>query len=128
MNESATNLRKKKRIIFCFDGTWNVLSAAFPTNVVTLAASIVRETDGVSQIIHYSEGVGTRASEKITGGMFGEGLIENIRQAYSFLIFNYDPGDEIFVFGFSRGGYSAQTFVGFIRHVGILRRRSEERR
>jgi len=44
----------------------------------------------------------------------GKGLIENAREAFRFLIFNYDTGDEIFVFGFSRGAFSARTFIGFI--------------
>ncbi len=112
-----------KRIAFCFDGTWNALNANTPTNVVLTAASIVRDTkDGITQIIHYDEGVGTGRLEKLSGGMLGAGLIENVREAYRFLIFNYDPGDEMFVFGFSRGAFSAQTFVGFVRHVGTLRR------
>lgn len=112
-----------KRIIFCFDGTWNKLVPDLATNVVLTAASIERtDSKGVSQIIHYDEGVGTGAMDAWRGGMFGTGLIDNVREAYRFLIFNYDPGDEIYVFGFSRGAYSARTFVGFIRHVGPLRR------
>ena len=107
-----------KRLVFCFDGTWNKLSTDTPTNVVLTAASIVRQAPGgIAQIIHYDEGVGTARLEKFLGGMMGAGLTQNIREAYRFLIFNYDPGDEIFVFGFSRGAFSAQTFVGFIRHV-----------
>lgn len=112
-----------KRLVFCFDGTWNKLSADTPTNVVLTAASIVRQTkDNIIQVIHYDEGVGTGRWDRIRGGTMGAGLFENIREAYRFLIFNYEPGDELFVFGFSRGAFSAQTFVGFIRHVGILRR------
>lgn len=112
-----------KRLIFCFDGTWNALNADTPTNVVLTAASIFRTApDGTGQVIHYDEGVGTGRLERNSGGMFGAGLVANIREAYRFLIFNYDPGDEIFVFGFSRGAWSARTFVGFIRHVGPLRR------
>jgi uncharacterized protein (DUF2235 family) len=112
-----------KRIIFCFDGTWNRLSVDTPTNVVLAAASIERMTkDGTAQIIHYDEGVGTGRLEHWSGGVFGAGLVENVREAYRFLIFNYDPGDHIYVFGFSRGAFSARTFVGFIRHVGSLSR------
>lgn len=112
-----------KRLVFCFDGTWNKLVPDFATNVVLTAASIERTgRDGTPQVIHYDEGVGTGELDQLRGGMFGTGLIENVREAYRFLIFNYDPGDEIFVFGFSRGAYSARTFVGFIRHVGPLRR------
>lgn len=112
-----------KRLIFCFDGTWNKLSTDTPTNVVLTAASIVRRTrDNIAQIINYDEGVGTARLERILGGTMGAGLTQNIREAYRFLIFNYDPGDQIYVFGFSRGAFSAQTFVGFIRHIGPLRR------
>lgn len=112
-----------KRLIFCFDGTWNKLSPDLATNVVLTAASIQRiDEKGICQVIHYDEGVGTGAADELRGGMFGTGLIENVREAYRFLIFNYDPGDEIYVFGFSRGAYSARSFVGFIRHVGPLHR------
>lgn len=112
-----------KRLVFCFDGTWNKLVPELATNVVLTAASIERRDDkGISQIIHYDEGVGTGDLDAMRGGMFGTGLIENVREAYRFLVFNYDPGDEVYVFGFSRGAYSARTFVGFIRHVGPLHR------
>lgn len=112
-----------KRLVFCFDGTWNKLEPTLATNVVLTAASILRtDAKGVSQVIHYDEGVGTGDLDAMRGGMFGTGLIDNVREAYRFLIFNYDPGDEIYVFGFSRGAYSARTFIGFIRHVGPLRR------
>lgn len=112
-----------KRLIFCFDGTWNKLVPDLATNVVLTAASISRiAPDGVPQIIHYDEGVGTGDLEQLRGGMFGYGLIDNVREAYRFLVFNYDPGDEIYVFGFSRGAFSARTFIGFIRHVGPLHR------
>lgn len=112
-----------KRLIFCFDGTWNKLLPDVATNVVLTAASIDRvDPAGVPQVIHYDEGVGTGDLEQIRGGMFGYGLMDNVREAYRFLVFNYDPGDEIFVFGFSRGAFSARTFIGFIRHVGPLHR------
>lgn len=112
-----------KRIVFCFDGTWNALNADTPTNVVLAAASVERQArDGVVQIMHYDEGVGTGRLEKMTGGMFGAGLVDNVREAYRFLIFNFDPGDQIYVFGFSRGAFSARSFVGFVRHVGPLSR------
>lgn len=89
-----------KRLVFCFDGTWNRLSADTPTNVVLLAASIQRASPkGVTQVIHYDEGVGTGRLEKLSGGMFGQGLVQNIREAYRFLIFNYEVGDEIDLLG-----------------------------
>lgn len=120
---TSTTKPKFKRLIFCFDGTWNKLAADTPTNVVLTAASIERITaDGIAQIMHYDEGVGTGVREKYTGGIFGAGLDINLREAYRFLLFNYDPGDQIYVFGFSRGAFTARTFVGLLRHVGPLRR------
>lgn len=112
-----------KRLVFCFDGTWNKLDPELATNVVLTAASIERlDRTGIAQVIHYDEGVGTDKQETLRGGMFGKGLIGNVREAFRFLIFNYDPDDEIYVFGFSRGAFSARTFIGFIKHVGPLHR------
>ena len=112
-----------KRLIFCFDGTWNKLDAPNPTNVVITAESVVPVThDGIVQQIFYHEGVGTNKYDRFIGGVFGVGVVPNIADAYRTLIFNYTAGDEIFVFGFSRGAYSARSFVGLIGTVGILSR------
>lgn len=111
-----------RRLVFCFDGTWNKLSNPEPTNVVLTAESIAPvDDDGHNQIVYYDEGVGTSQHDKIRGGISGVGLLTNMRDAYRFLIFNYRPGDEIFVFGFSRGAFTAMSFVGLLRTAGILR-------
>lgn len=120
-----------KRIIFCFDGTWNKLHAANLTNVALVAESIFpTAADGAAQIIHYDDGVGTgggdwkfsQAFERFTGGILGWGMLDNIREAYRFLIFNYEPGDEIYVFGFSRGAYTARSFIGLLRCASVIAR------
>jgi len=67
-------------------------------------------------------GSGTRKGEKLSGGLFGQGIVENLGDAYRFLIFNHTPGDEIYVFGFSRGAYTARSFAGLLSTCGILRR------
>jgi uncharacterized protein (DUF2235 family) len=112
-----------KRLVFCFDGTWNRLSADVPTNVATLA-QMVRPVAriGKHQIVYYDEGIGANVwlGRRIYEGATGKGLMRKLREAYRFLIFNYEPGDEIFAFGFSRGAFTARTFIGFIRHAGIL--------
>lgn len=112
-----------RRLIFCFDGSWNRLDTkSHPTNVVLLAESIAPiDRHGVQQIVYYDEGVGTSSDETFRGGAFGKGLVQNIREAYRFLIFNHQPDDQIFVFGFSRGAFTARSFIGFIRLAGILR-------
>lgn len=113
-----------KRLVFCFDGTWNRLDAATPTNVVVTAESVLPLTrDSIAQLIFYDEGVGTRKWERFTGGMFGAGLVKNLADAYRFLIFNHTPGDEIYIFGFSRGAYTARSFAGLLANCGILLRK-----
>lgn len=113
-----------RRLVFCFDGTWNKIDGNYPTNVARVAQSVSRYDGEIPQIIYYDEGVGTTATEKWTGGIFGHGLIEKIIEAYHFLILNYEPGDQIYVFGFSRGAFAARSFVGLIRNCGIISRRS----
>lgn len=108
-----------KRLVFCFDGTWNRLSADTPTNVVLLAASIQRASPkGVTQVIHYDEGVGTGRLEKLSGGMFGQGLVQNIREAYRFLIFNYEVGDEI---DLRKAPFDADVSDGAFCRSGLFR-------
>ena len=119
-----------KRIVFLCDGTWNSADAPEPTNVVRIA-HLLSESDGpVTQIPVYIQGVGTgegnmrlsRRLDRLLGGAFGWGLMDNVVEAYRHLVFLYEPGDEIFVFGFSRGAYTARSFVGFVRAMGILPR------
>ena len=121
-----------KRLVFCFDGTWNKLASPLPTNVVVIAESVFPSASGdVSQVIHYDDGVGTggddwkwkQVFERWSGGLFGAGLLDNIREAYRFIIFNYQPGDQIYVFGFSRGAYTARSFVGLLSAASIIDRR-----
>ncbi len=112
-----------KRLVFCFDGTWNRLDAKTPTNVVLTAESIVPTArDGTAQIIWYDQGVGTGRADRWTGGLLGAGVEPIMADAYRALIFNYTPGDDIYVFGFSRGAYTARSFVGLLRNCGIVRR------
>lgn len=117
-----------KRLVFCFDGSWNRLDAPHPTNVLLTAESVLpMAADGVTQITFYDEGVGSEPGEGLAGGVFGAGLVKNLSDGYRFLIFNYAPGDEIYVFGFSRGAYTARSFVGLLGTCGILDRRHARR-
>lgn len=126
-----------KRLIFCFDGTWNNLDSGNITNVGITAQSIASASaDGSAQIVYYDEGVGNarrdasaivRTIERLSGGLFGHGLLANLAEAYKFLIFNFQPGDQIFVFGFSRGAFSARSFTGLLHACGVLRRSHAER-
>lgn len=119
----------RKRLIFCFDGTWNKIDSKTPTNVVQTAAAVLPlDDDGVAQIVYYDQGVGTGGLiDTLTGGTLGAGLTQNLADAYRCLILNYTPGDEIFVFGFSRGAYTARSFVGLINNCGIVDRAQVDR-
>jgi uncharacterized protein (DUF2235 family) len=114
----------RRLLIFC-DGTWNKETTGALTNVVT-SAQVVKPVgdDGVDQIVCYIEGVGTTfvisRLETIVAGAFGWGLFDRIADAYRFLVFNYQPGDEIFIFGFSRGAFTARSLGGLIRKCGII--------
>jgi uncharacterized protein (DUF2235 family) len=113
-----------KRLVFCFDGTWCRLDAPYPTNVVMTAESVIPIShDSTVQLIFYDEGVGTAKGDRLAGLLFGSGLVEIMGAAYRFLIFNYTPGDELYVFGFSRGAYTARSFAGMLSYCGILLRR-----
>jgi type VI secretion system (T6SS) phospholipase Tle1-like effector len=141
-----------KRIILLLDGTWNDADVGpCDTNIVRLREIIGRSLDGSSRIapsnspaaedstvqrvsgrtylgqtehiVFYERGVGTGPLlDRIKGGSFGDGLSGNIRRAYKFLSFYYEPGDQIFVFGFSRGAYTARSLVGYIGSAGLLTR------
>jgi len=116
-----------KRLIVCCDGTWNrpdqvSQGVAAPTNVAKLALAVADEdAKGNRQFLHYQAGVGTRRWEKFTGGGFGVGLSRNVQECYRFLVDNYEPGDELYLFGFSRGAFTARSTVGLVRNAGILR-------
>jgi len=115
---------KKKLVVFC-DGTWNSADNPDRTNVFRLyQATEARDAIGQPQVVHYVSGVGTGRGivDKVTGGGFGMGISDNIKNAYRFIVSNYQPNDEIFLFGFSRGAYTARSIAGLIRNMGILRR------
>ena len=119
-----------KRIIICSDGTWNTPDQKSggkyrPSNVVKTARAIAATSaaDGKSQIVFYDQGVGTgNLLDRISGGAFGSGLEKNIEDEYRFLMHNFDDGDEIYLFGFSRGAYTVRSLAGLIYNSGLLRK------
>ena len=81
---------------------------------------------GTPQVVHYHDGVGTNFGQRLSGGAFGAGLFANVRDAYRFLMHNYEPGDRLYFFGFSRGAYTVRSLAGMVRKCGILRRGHED--
>jgi uncharacterized protein (DUF2235 family) len=118
-----------KRIVICCDGTWNTPDqtddgVAEPTNVTKLADATARTAGGVEQMLFYHSGVGTSGSwiSHLYDGFTGSGISDTILEAYRFVIETYEPGDQLFLFGFSRGAFTVRSLAGLIRSCGILRR------
>ena len=116
----------QKRIVICADGTWNRpeknLKKDFPTNVLKLARAIKPVgKDTIPQQVFYDWGVGSYY-DSVIGGATGRGLNKNIMDDYRYIVQNFDPGDELFLFGFSRGAYTIRCLCGLINNCGIIKR------
>jgi len=118
-----------KRIITFSDGTWNDPGeedggVPAPTNVCKISNMIAAaDAAGNAQVHQYFEGVGVAGNffQKLDGGVTGAGLDQEIMDAYKFIVSNYEPGDLNYLFGFSRGAYTARSLAGFIVNCGILK-------
>jgi len=115
-----------KRIVICADGTWNKpeknLKEDFPTNVLRLARSIKPVAkNNVPQQVFYDWGLGSY-HDSVGAGVTGKGLHKNIMDDYRYIVQNYSPGDEIYLFGFSRGSYTIRALCGLINNCGIIKR------
>jgi uncharacterized protein (DUF2235 family) len=122
-----------KNIVICSDGTNNKLAGDL-TNVARLSQIAVNDA---RQATFYDPGVGTMASPKektwlgkrwslLSGLAFGTGLDENVFDAYRFLMRTYEPGDKVFLFGFSRGAFTARVVAGLLHGVGLLDKDKEK--
>lgn len=110
----------QKRLALFLDGTWN--DPTDNTNVWRLK-TLVAPCDelGTQQLVYYGTGVGTRWHDRIRGGVAAYGLSENVLDAYRWLVEHHDEGNEIFVYGFSRGAFTARSLVGLVAACGLLR-------
>lgn len=123
-----------RQLILFFDGTANTLSGKeTDTNVLKLYENLRGHRD-TRQLLYYDPGVGSpdalpatgafdwlsRKWEWLTGLAEGAGVFDNISQGYAFLMRNYREGDQIFVFGFSRGAFTARAVAGMVHFFGIL--------
>ncbi len=116
-----------KNIIICSDGTGNTAIKGRGTNVFKMFESVDLNShrfqpERTPQVAIYDDGVGTESLRlmRILGGAAGYGLSRNVRQLYKELCRIYDPGDRIFLFGFSRGAFTVRSLSGFIGRCGIV--------
>ncbi|WP_395374681.1 DUF2235 domain-containing protein [Marinicella sp. W31] len=115
----------KKNIILCSDGTGQVGGRGNDTNVWRIYDAVNVNDADYKQVTFYDDGVGTDNNlvTKSMGLAFGWGLSRNIRELYKFLVMQYNPGDRIYAFGFSRGAHTIRLLVEMICNFGILDRK-----
>jgi uncharacterized protein (DUF2235 family) len=113
-------------MVVLFDGTWNTREDR--TNVARMAEAIASVgLDGVPQEKWYDPGAGTNWYDRIRGGAFGYGVSRNIREGYRWVGEHWVQDEsELFVFGFSRGAYTARSLVGLIRKCGVLKHPTDD--
>lgn len=122
-----------KNVVVCCDGTANEF-ARNRTNVLKLYSALVHDTP--EQVVYYHPGIGTmepfgalspftRKFARLLGMAVGYGLANDVRDAYVFLMQTYEPGDCIYLFGFSRGAFTARAVASLIRMYGMIRKGNE---
>lgn len=127
----------KRRLVLCLDGTWNSTYAGArkeadghtvlkPSNTLKMARAVLPEQDGVEQVTFYEIGVGSLGeypgkasriltkSDKLLGGVWGAGFEGNVENALHFIALNHREGDEVYIFGFSRGAATARAVTRFL--------------
>jgi uncharacterized protein (DUF2235 family) len=139
------SLMMSKNIVLCLDGTWNGPNSTSrsgtptPTNVQKLFENLkgsgplgpednereITFADGAgdaTQVAKYIHGVGDESNllARMAGGSVGLGLVARIVRGYTYLSRQYQPGDRIYILGFSRGAYTARALAGFVTGKGLL--------
>nr|UPX44705.1 hypothetical protein FAC7G5_16 [Penicillium fuscum] len=129
LNSVGGAKQEKKRLIVCCDGTWNdSISSDSPLTNVSRISRLITDIDEnspsrVPQVVYYHTGVGSGTSPagNVVDGMSGRGISANIRNAYSFICYNFsNEQDEIVLIGFSRGAFTVQAVATLIADVGLL--------
>lgn len=123
-----------RQLVLLCDGTNNNLSGRHSDTHVVLLAELLRLFPDDHRLVYYDPGVGNpeqlpgttvmdklhRALDRVDGLAFGRGLYDNVAEGYRFLMSHWQPGDQIFVFGFSRGAFTARSIAGLVNAFGII--------
>jgi uncharacterized protein (DUF2235 family) len=136
MSSSSDPPEQPRRLVLCCDGTDNTLTAGVEdTNVLLLVAHLARNP-AADRIVYYDPGVGVadaapptdpidwahRSWARFAGLASGRGVYDNISMGYQFLMRNWRDGrDRIYLFGFSRGAFTARAIAGMVNLFGIIR-------
>ena len=114
-----------KKIVLLSDGTGNSAAKVWRTNVWRLFQSL--DLTNSRQVALYDDGVGSSsfAPLAVLGGVFGWGLKRNVLDLYAFLCRNWEPGAQIYAFGFSRGAFTIRVLLGLVADQGIVEYKTE---
>lgn len=128
---AADDDERMKRIVLCCDGTWQTEASPWLSNIVKIAASVQPHAPGTTpsdpstpQLVDYLAGPGGRGylADRVVGGALAWGAEANLSSAYFEIATKWEPGDEIFLFGFSRGAFTARQLAGMLGWIGVLTR------
>lgn len=111
-----------RNLIVLFDGTWDMAATGIDDDQSNVERLYRLLPDSSRANVHYEEGVGVKSEEEILGGMFGSGIDGRIFAAYRFLQRRYletEYENRLFIFGFSRGAYTARTFAQLLDYCGV---------
>ncbi len=125
---------RPRQLIICCDGTNNTLTANDHDTNVLKTFELLASAGNPRQILYYDPGVGApdalpstgldewfrNKCTRLWGLASGRGIYENISQAYLFLMTHYRPGDQVFLFGFSRGAFTVRCLSGMVHLFGII--------
>ncbi|RPA75766.1 hypothetical protein BJ508DRAFT_331777 [Ascobolus immersus RN42] len=139
VSESIQTTTEHQRLVLCFDGTGNQFRGdRSDTNVVKIFSMLARDSD--HQYHYYQPGIGTyvlgpvsktsdsikNGTEKLFDSMWGISFSDHVIAGYVFMMRYYTPNDDIYLFGFSRGAYTARFLAEMIDHIGLLSKGNEE--
>jgi hypothetical protein len=116
-----------KNIVLLSDGTGNSAAKLFKTNVWRIYDALDLRYP-FQQVAYYDDGVGTSTFRPLAllGGAIGFGLKRNVLRLYRFLCEQYEPGDLIYAFGFSRGAFTIRVLMALVANQGIIRVRADK--
>ena len=111
------------QLIVCCDGTWNDPDDGTHIHRICQAG---RAALPDPENVYYGRGVGLEPGMRLSGAALGKGLSENVRDAYRWLVRHHADGAEIYIFGFSRGAYTARSLTGLMNYAGLLQPQDED--
>lgn len=128
MDAKSSSSRRPRSHVYVIDGTLSKLTEGVETNAGLLYKILTERGMRIEQSVGYDPGVQAEGFAKWIKVAAGLGINESIKAGYAALSSRYEPGDKIYLFGYSRGAYAARSLAGFIGRIGLLRRQQATQR